>query len=232
MASSENHAKQATGSKHNRKHRQRPARSPKRRSELDPKSEHARKESMDILLKRFVIAEEEMDEERQRAAKDAIGHAQAQMRAKMKRDRITDMRLRDSKQRESEDFAAELFANVPGLSVGTRDRQTNVVIGIGHARAPGELGAAQSSKKPDSPHAARNRRFGIAGGFKNDGADRRTGDAEELAHQKPKLCSRVECSDGVLAAHRCMYSIIYFFLSFFPASPAGPGSDDTHPRAT
>lgn len=121
MASSENHAKQATGSKHNRKHRQRPPRSPKRRSELDPKSEHARKESMDILLKRFVIAEEDMDEERQRAAKDAIGHAQAQMRAKMKRDRITDMRLRDSKQRESEDFAAELFANVPGLSVGTRD---------------------------------------------------------------------------------------------------------------
>ena len=124
MASSENHAKQATGSKHNRKHRQRPPRSPKRRSELDLKSEHARKESMDILLKRFVIAEEEMDEERQRAAKDAIGHAQAQMRAKMKRDRIIDMRLRDSKQRESEDFTAELFANVPGLSVGTRERQT------------------------------------------------------------------------------------------------------------
>ena len=124
MASSENHAKHATGSKHNRKHRQRPARSPKRRSELDLKSEHARKESMDILLKRFVIAEEEMDEERQRAAKDAIGHAQAQMRAKMKRDRIIDMRLRDSKQRESEDFTAELFANVPGLSVGTRERQT------------------------------------------------------------------------------------------------------------
>jgi len=124
MASSENHAKHATGSKHNRKHRQRPARSPKRRSELDLKSEHARKESMDILLKRFVIAEEEMDEERQRAAKDAIGHAQAQMRAKMKRDRIIDMRLRDSKQRESEDFTAELFANVPGLSVGTREGQT------------------------------------------------------------------------------------------------------------
>jgi len=124
MASSKNHAKHATGSKHNRKHRQRPARSPKRRSELDLKSEHARKESMDILLKRFVIAEEEMDEERQRAAKDAIGHAQAQMRAKMKRDRIIDMRLRDSKQRESEDFTAELFANVPGLSVGTRERQT------------------------------------------------------------------------------------------------------------
>jgi hypothetical protein len=34
------------------------------------------------------------------------------------------MRLRDSKQRESEDFTAELFANVPGLSVGTRERQT------------------------------------------------------------------------------------------------------------
>jgi len=213
MASSENHAKQATGSKHNRKHRQRPPRSPKRRSELDPKSEHARKESMDILLKRFVIAEEDMDEERQRAAKDAIGHAQAQMRAKMKRDRITDMRLRDSKQRESEDFAAELFANVPGLSVGTRDmRPMSSSSSDTHERqASWELHNRQ--KKLNSPHAARNRRFGTAAGFQNNRTDRRTGDAEELAHQKSKLCSRMECPDGVLAAYRRMYSIIYF-LSF------------------
>jgi hypothetical protein len=77
---------------------------------------------MDILLRRFVVAEEDMDVERQRAAKDAIGHAEAQMRAKMKRDRIMDMRLRDSKQHEGPDFTAEIFTKVPVLPVNTHKK--------------------------------------------------------------------------------------------------------------
>ncbi len=138
----EGHREEPEKSHRKTKHKHTPPRvvTHRRRVQRSDSRDHKRRDSVDISLRRLVVAQEDIDAERMRAAKEeteAREHAQAQIRAKMKRERIATTRLRDRRAfafRSNEHFTGDSFSNKSSFGGGGSDKPPHGPLADAHGR--------------------------------------------------------------------------------------------------
>lgn len=112
----------------------------RRREQQSDSRDHERRDSVDISLRRLVVAQEDIDAERMRAAKEeteAREHAEAQIRAKMKRERIATTRLRDRRGfalRSNDHFTGDSFSNKTSFGGGGSEKPPSGPLADTHGR--------------------------------------------------------------------------------------------------
>jgi len=112
----------------------------RRREQHSDSRDHERRDSVDISLRRLVVAQEDIDAERMRAAKEeteAREHAEAQIRAKMKRERIATTRLRDRRGfafRSNDHFTGDSFSNKTSFGGGGNEKPPSGPLADTHGR--------------------------------------------------------------------------------------------------